>query len=172
MHQSFITSIYLTATTLKHHIIKERINLKHEETQLILSEKQLIGMPLCICVPACTPLNVHVEAVHTAFCNTLYSVFSSGRRCPDVPKTECLQAAIMTSLQSCELWLAFSLASGRHQPVSTDETGPIIVSFTAKVNKTGKDQRLQRCGLKGTVRKTQDLECVNSLKRTLPGIKV
>lgn len=106
------------------------------------------------------------------FSNTLYSVFSSGRRCPDVPKTRCLQAAIMTSLQSCELWLAFSLASGRHQPVSTDETGPIIVSLTAKVNKTGKDQRLQRCGLKGTVRKTQDLECVNSLKRTLPGIKV
>lgn len=42
----------------------------------------------------------------------------------------------------------------------------------AKINKTEKDQRLQRCGLKGTVRKTQDLECVNSLKRTLPGIKV
>lgn len=47
--------------------MKEQINLKHEETQLILSERQLISLSLCMCVPACTPLNVHVEAVRTAF---------------------------------------------------------------------------------------------------------
>lgn len=41
--------------------------MKHEETQLILSEKQLISFSLSgICVPACTPLHVHVVAVYTA----------------------------------------------------------------------------------------------------------
>lgn len=66
-HSSFITQLYLTATTLKCNIIKEGINLKHEETQLILSEKQLISFSLSgTCVPACAPLHVHVVAVHTA----------------------------------------------------------------------------------------------------------
>lgn len=68
--QPSITSIYLTATTLKWDIIKEGINFKREETQLILSERELISLSLSnrarVCVSAFTVWCVYAHAFQLA----------------------------------------------------------------------------------------------------------
>lgn len=69
--QPSITSIYLTATTLKWDIIKKGINFKREETQLIPSERELISLSLsnraCVCAFTVWCVYAHARAFQLAW---------------------------------------------------------------------------------------------------------
>lgn len=141
--QPFITSIYLTATTLKCHIMKEQINLKHEETQLIPSERQLISLSLCVCVAACTPLDVHVEAVCTA----------SLARCGlYLAAAEDVQTSPNPGLHKQPSWYSCRpVNSGWPRPrfISQMDLGQAQTCSHAKINKTGTRSEAVKMWAKG-----------------------